>query len=247
MTDEPNRSPLILVLAGPNGAGKSTAAAGLLPAGFPCVNADEVAKTLPNYLSAAADLETGRRDIEQMDQLAECKASLAVETTLAGRTLTSRIAGLWQVGYYFRLAFLWAPNPAFCVERVANRVALGGHNIPPEVVRRRFVVGRVNFLRLDRAMADEWAVYDSSEPGPPKTVTWGKLDRIEEVVDSIQWRGMIEEVKKSWRKLSLQATISVDCRGISWPRRCIEVLSRRSRTTAKRSIHWSCGITSPTT
>jgi predicted ABC-type ATPase len=56
--------PFIIVLAGPNGAGKSTAVAHLLPAGLTFVNADEIAKTLPNYPSREADLEAGRLALE---------------------------------------------------------------------------------------------------------------------------------------------------------------------------------------
>lgn len=59
-------SPTLFVIAGPNGAGKSTCAAAYLPAGMAYLNADEVAKTLPDYPSSAADLEAGRIVLEQM-------------------------------------------------------------------------------------------------------------------------------------------------------------------------------------
>lgn len=96
---EPSILPTFVVLGGPNGAGKSTAAAILLPAEMTFVNADEVAKGLPDYPSHAADLEASRLVLEQMDELEADRADFAVETTLAGRSLAARAARLRAVGY----------------------------------------------------------------------------------------------------------------------------------------------------
>jgi predicted ABC-type ATPase len=48
------------------------------------------------------------------------------------------------------------------IERVKNRVALGGHHIPDDVIRRRFASGLENFEHLYKALADEWALYDNT-------------------------------------------------------------------------------------
>ena len=50
------------------------------------------------------------------------------------------------------------------VTRVALRVASGGHNIPEDVIRRRYERGRKNFLELYRELADYWIVYDNTKP-----------------------------------------------------------------------------------
>ena len=42
------------------------------------------------------------------------------------------------------------------------RVASGGHNIPEDVIRRRYNRGRKNFLELYSTIADRWQVYDNS-------------------------------------------------------------------------------------
>lgn len=98
-----SQQPKFMIVGGPNGAGKSTAAARLLPSGMTYVNADEVAKGLPNYPSQAADLEAGRIVLETMDSLADRREDFAVETTLAGVSLAARASRLRKSGYLFRL------------------------------------------------------------------------------------------------------------------------------------------------
>jgi len=48
------------------------------------------------------------------------------------------------------------------VERVAQRVASGGHSIPEDVIRRRYERGRVNLFSLYLPLCDGWMIYDNS-------------------------------------------------------------------------------------
>lgn len=48
------------------------------------------------------------------------------------------------------------------ITRVALRVASGGHNIPEDVIRRRYNRGKENFLTLYSKLADCWQVFDNS-------------------------------------------------------------------------------------
>jgi len=41
-------------------------------------------------------------------------------------------------------------------------VAQGGHNVPEEVIHRRFDTGLLNFEHLYRGLADTWVLYDNS-------------------------------------------------------------------------------------
>lgn len=52
------------------------------------------------------------------------------------------------------------------IARVAMRVRQGGHNIPPEVIRRRFVGGIKNFHDVYRSRVDFWQWFDNSGPAP---------------------------------------------------------------------------------
>jgi predicted ABC-type ATPase len=86
--------PQIVILAKPNGAGKSTAAAGLLSKEITFLNADEIAKGLSGLPSPARDVKAGRLLLEQLDDLEANRLDIAIETTLASRTLAPRIRRL---------------------------------------------------------------------------------------------------------------------------------------------------------
>jgi predicted ABC-type ATPase len=60
-------APEIVVIGGPNGAGKSTLARPALPEGMPFVNADEIAKTLPDDFKGNRDLEAGRLLVQSVE------------------------------------------------------------------------------------------------------------------------------------------------------------------------------------
>jgi hypothetical protein len=49
---------------------------------------------------------------------------------------------------------------------VAARVRQGGHDIPEEVVRRRFLTGWTNCQHVYQPVVDAWALYDNSEESP---------------------------------------------------------------------------------
>ena len=54
------------------------------------------------------------------------------------------------------------PDVEMAIERVAIRVKQGGHNVPEEVIRRRFEHGLTNFERY-KQLVDSWQLYDNSE------------------------------------------------------------------------------------
>ncbi|MCY4258740.1 MAG: hypothetical protein OXC91_00565 [Rhodobacteraceae bacterium] len=81
--------------------------------------------------------------------------SSAFETTLSGRAYASSIP-CWQAcGYHVTLYFLRLPTPDMAVFRVQQRVVDGGHDIPDDVVHRRFQSGWSNFLRIYRKIVDK--------------------------------------------------------------------------------------------
>jgi predicted ABC-type ATPase len=186
--------PLFIVIAGPNGAGKSTAAAHLLPPDITFLNADEIAKKLPGYPSQGADIQAGRILLSRMADLEEKKADIAMETTLASRTLAARIVRLKSVGYVFHLAFAFLPDPEMAVMRVAGRVRLGGHDIPEETIRRRYKAGLSNFFDLYRPLADRWSVFDTTRPSPLKLVAEGTIGEEDRIEDPATWHLMMRSV-----------------------------------------------------
>ena len=92
--------------------------------------------------------------------------SFAFETTLSGRGYLRRI-DLWRRnGYLVTLLFLALPSPQDAIERVRQRVSQGGHDIPEDVIRRRFRAGAANFRTLYAGRVDHWELYDNSDWEP---------------------------------------------------------------------------------
>jgi len=49
---------------------------------------------------------------------------------------------------------------------VQERVRAGGHSIPEEVIRRRFVRGLRNFFKIYQPILDGWVLFDGSGAEP---------------------------------------------------------------------------------
>ena len=65
-----------------------------------------------------------------------------------------------------KLLFLKLESPEEAIARVAQRVKQGGHNIPEEIIRRRFTAGLKNFEQLYAPKVDAWALYNNSGEQP---------------------------------------------------------------------------------
>jgi len=73
----------------------------------------------------------------------------------------------WQsIGYQVELIFLQLPSADMAVERVRQRVAQGGHNIPETDIRRRFDRGIKNFRLYYQKAVNAWRIYDASHWPP---------------------------------------------------------------------------------
>lgn len=155
----------ILIIAGPNGAGKTTFAEEFLPheAGCPeFVNADLIAAGLSPFQPEQVAFAAGRLMLERIADLVTAGKSFAFETTLATRGYL-RLIPTWQkAGYLVKLCFLKLPDAGFAIQRVAQRVRLGGHDIPPDTIRRRYERGWKNLQNHYLGIVDEWAIYDAS-------------------------------------------------------------------------------------
>jgi len=63
------------------------------------------------------------------------------------------------------------PNEDIAVSRVAHRVQQGGHNIPEDVIRRRFKAGLANFHDRYCKAVDLWVLFDNYGM-KPKLIDW---------------------------------------------------------------------------
>jgi predicted ABC-type ATPase len=171
-----NKELKIVIIAGPNGAGKTTLAREFLPNEADCpdfINADLIAAGLSPFRPGTAAIRAGRLMLEEMDSRVSKSESFSFETTLSGLSYASKIRQWRQHGYHVKLIFLNLEYAALAVERVAARVAQGGHNVPEDVILRRFAKGRKNFNTIYKKLVDVWALYDNTGI-KPKLLEWGE-------------------------------------------------------------------------
>lgn len=167
------KQPNLYIIAGCNGAGKTTASMTVLPEVLQCeefVNADEIAKGLSPFHPEDMAIEAGKLMLKRIDDLLAEKKTFAIETTLATRSYKTLVQRAQTVGYTVTLLFFWLPSPEMAEMRVASRVASGGHNIPKDVIHRRYWLGLQNLFDIFAPMVDYWSLYDNSVNQTPVVV-----------------------------------------------------------------------------
>jgi len=92
----------------------------------------------------------------------EREESFSFETTLSAKSYHLLIKRAKERGFTVTLLFFWLRSIDLAKVRVATRVLEGGHNIPPDVIERRYKSGITNLFRIYLPLVDEWIVYDNS-------------------------------------------------------------------------------------
>ncbi len=168
--------PRALIIAGRHGAGKTTFARSFLPAEagvLRFINADLIAAGLAPFAPETAAIRAGRLMLEEVAHSVQRGESFAIETTLSGLGYLRHIADWRARGYCVTLFFLSLPDAQAAINRVAERVRQGGHNIPESVIRRRFAAGLHNFQHHYRQAVDGWTLFDNAGDAPVM-LDWGE-------------------------------------------------------------------------
>ncbi len=171
--------PRLFILAGCNGAGKTTASYTFLPELLDCrefVNSDEFAKSLSPFDPSSASISASRYMVMRIQYLLEQMADFSIETTLATRSLVTIIKRAKSKGYKVTLIYLWLQSPELAIQRVRNRVLNGGHNIPEDVLRRRYKMGIQYLFDTYLPLCDNWIIADNTH-SPFTVVAEGNLER----------------------------------------------------------------------
>lgn len=182
--------PDVVMIAGPNGAGKSTLAPALLRDTlkiFEFVNADTIAEGISAFAPENASFDAGRVMLKRLNDLAEEEKDFAFETTLSTRTYVKRINYLKGRGYRVNLVYLWLKSPELAIERVAERVRVGGHNIPSDVIRRRYERSLENLIRLYLPIVDAWSVRDTNLAESTEIARYNEVEG-EIILDQEKWK-----------------------------------------------------------
>ena len=155
----------LYIIAGCNGAGKTTASFTVLPEMLKCrefVNADEIAAGISPFNPEGVAIQAGRLMIDRIIQLLKDGETFAFETTLATRSYVKLIQQAKKRGYFVTLLFFSLSSSEQAQRRVAQRVSMGGHNIPTDVIIRRYEAGLQNLFQLYMPVCDYWTLYDNS-------------------------------------------------------------------------------------
>jgi len=155
----------LYVIAGCNGAGKTTASYSVLPELLGCeqfVNADEIAKGLSPFNPEKAAIQAGRIMLDRIKSLINNNETFAFETTLSTKSHANIIKTAQASGYEVSLLFFWLNHEDLAKKRVEIRVKEGGHNIPPDVISRRYKRGLWNFFCIFIDIVDDWMFVNNS-------------------------------------------------------------------------------------
>lgn len=165
----PEQDKRIIIIAGPNGAGKTTFAKIVLPKLMDSptfINADLIAAGLSPFNPHLAAIKAGKLMLREIHEHVSKGLSFTFETTLSGIGYSRMIPQWRSSGYRVILYYLSLPTVEMAIARVAARVTQGGHDIPEEVIRRRFEAGLKNFFEIYKQIVDEWYLLDNTNDVP---------------------------------------------------------------------------------
>lgn len=191
--------PNLYIIAGPNGAGKTTSAYTLLPEilnVWEFVNADEIARGLSPFQPDSVAFEAGRIMLQRIDFLMDKRVDFSFETTLSTRSYVQTIRRAKEAGYTVTLFFVYLSSPEMAVERVAKRVSMGGHNIPTDIIHRRYERALSNLFNLYLPVVDSFMFINNSGEGPIEVARGGIwMDNV--VSDQVWWNSLLNRYGSS--------------------------------------------------
>ena len=163
-------TPVLYLLAGSNGAGKSTLAELILipRTHLPFVNADVLAERLwpgDRDEQSRRAMQVSELAAQERERLLASGASFITETVFSHPSKLELLRTAQQAGYTVSLHIVMVPED-LAVERVADRVAAGGHSVPESKIRGRY--GRLwELVAQARGIADRADFYDNSSLDRP--------------------------------------------------------------------------------
>ena len=127
------------------------------------VNADEIARGLSPFNPDGMAIEAGKLMLKRIDELLQKEESFSIETTLSTRSYFKLVETAHKKGYNVTLLYFWLESPEQAIERVAERVSKGGHDIPKDVIIRRYWAGLNNLFDIYMPIVDSWILVNNSQ------------------------------------------------------------------------------------
>ena len=184
----------IVIIAGGNGVWKTTFARAFLQHyDYEFLNADEIAKGLSAENPTERKISAGKLFFRKLHESVGQNKSLLIESTLSGRYLQKFIESLQTKDYRISIIFLFVESLEILIERIAERVKKGGHFVPDEDVRRRFVRGKQNFWEVYKNLVDSWNLFYNMNDSFGK-IAAGEQDKTV-VINEYLFRKFLESIK----------------------------------------------------
>ena len=183
--------PVVYMFAGPNGAGKTT----IYQASnreIPQVNADAIQQENPAFTPRRAGIEAGRR----IEELLKQKATFSTENNFHKSSNLNTVARYQEAGYRVEVTFVSLQSAELCKERVASRVAKGGHDIPDKQVEDRYT-GGLETIKQNYHISDKVTILDNSSSDrrrnrePLLTIEQGRI--VQQAPNLPQWVAAIKD------------------------------------------------------
>lgn len=156
--------PNYVIFAGVNGAGKSTLYKTITPSldlGVR-INTDEIVRNIGDWRNNEDQIRAGKMALNLRKKCVLENISFNQETTLTGKNILKAIREIKEKGYTIHLYYVGVESSNIAKERVKKRVEKGGHDIPSDVIEKRYIESLKN-LKTVLEMVDYAKIYDNTE------------------------------------------------------------------------------------
>ena len=155
LNDEKLKKPEVIVFAGPNGSGKSTVTK-MARVIEPYINADDIKRT--NHCS---DLDAAVLAEQMRESAISNQQSFTFETVLSTDRNLKLLKKAKENGYFIRCIYVLTKDVSINVTRVQSRESSGGHGVPEDKIRSRYIKA-LNLIPELVEVCDIMHIYDNS-------------------------------------------------------------------------------------
>ena len=156
--------PELIVIGGVNGAGKSNYIHEIEMQyhKYVVINPDEMFKAYRAANPGTHKIKAWKNVVKEINTNLNNKNNVILETTLSDWSIVKKIEAAKNAGYRVELHFIALDTVDRHIQRVANRVRKGGHDIPTADIKRRYERSFVNLDTLHNQV-DYLKIFDNTK------------------------------------------------------------------------------------
>ena len=192
----------LILIAGVNGAGKTTLV-NLLRHSAPSVelwlNPDEIARLIranSEFVNERDSIISAMEHVQRfVDTCIEMGRSVAFETVLSTSKYTDALKRASANGFRTTVHYVALSSVELAIQRVAQRVSAGGHDVPEEAQRRRWDRSLDNAVVFS-GLADRFVAYANNDfNGVPVIVAMRQSGRLQ-ILNEAQAPELVERLRR---------------------------------------------------